>query len=294
MDLNQAVRHAFARTNGSVDSLRGVTLLSRERSLPFLKWAGGKRWLMPLGHALSSTRIGTYFEPFLGSAAMFFGLRPKRAVLSDSNSELIEAYRSLKHDWSAVRDVLKRHDCNHDAEYYYAVRDSKPRTPHTKAARFIYLNRTCWNGLYRVNKEGIFNTPVGSKKTALLASDDFEAVSKALQEATLVAGDFEAQIDLASKGDLVFADPPYTVRHQYNGFVKYNEQLFSWSDQERLCAALVRASRRGVTVICTNADHESVRELYQPHFSIHALSRFSSIAGKGGARGVYAEVAIVG
>lgn len=262
--------------------------------VPFLKWAGGKRWLLPLATQLREIAFQKYIEPFLGSGAMFFGIAPSEALLSDANAELIETYQALKEDWSAVYKKLVEHDRNHDVDYYYRIRDQTPRTPHTRAARFIYLNRTCWNGLYRVNKSGIFNTPIGSKTRALLDSDDFEVVAQRLASAELSTSDFEHNIDQAKSGDLVFADPPYTVRHQYNGFVKYNEKLFSWDDQERLCAALIRAKGRGASIICTNADHASIRELYGPHFTLTPRQRFSAIAGQGGVRGNYAELCISG
>lgn len=261
---------------------------------PFLKWAGGKRWLMPLAGAVRGRPFGTYVEPFLGSGAMYFGLRPTRAILSDRNTELIDTYQAIADDWEAVVEHLRSHDRRHSNDHYYRVRAMRPRTPATRAARFIYLNRTCWNGLYRVNRQGIFNVPIGTKPRALLESDDFRAVATLLENALLVSGDFEPQIDSAGKGDLVFADPPYTVRHQYNGFVKYNEQLFSWADQERLHAALLRAKERGATVICTNAEHASVRQLYRDDFKIFALARYSSIAGLGGTRGNYAEIVAIG
>lgn len=261
---------------------------------PFLKWAGGKRWLSPLAEQLRDLSFSRYFEPFLGSGAMFFGIAPDHAVLSDTNESLIETYQALKADWRIVKAKLLEHNRNHSADYYYTIRAQAPRTPHTRAARFIYLNRTCWNGLYRVNRAGVFNTPIGSKPRAILDSDDFEQVAARLKNAHLSASDFETQIDTAASGDLIFADPPYTVRHQYNGFVKYNERLFSWEDQERLCAALVRARDRGASIICTNADHSSIRELYGAHFLLTPRLRFSAIAGQGGARGKYAEVCISG
>lgn len=276
---------------------KSVARSNKARALelvPFLKWAGGKRWLHPLAEQLRQVGFNKYFEPFLGSGAMFFGIAPCSAVLSDANETLIETYQAIKEDWSSVEAKLIEHDRNHSAEYYYAIRSQKPRAPHTRAARFIYLNRTCWNGLYRVNREGVFNTPVGSKSRAVLESDDFEQVAIRLKSANLIASDFESQIDKAASGDLIFADPPYTVRHQYNGFVKYNERLFSWEDQERLCAALVRAKLRGASVICTNADHASIRELYGPHFLLTPRLRFSAIAGRGGSRGNYAELCISG
>lgn len=261
--------------------------------LPFLKWAGGKRWLTGLVSPLPSLgATATYFEPFLGSAAMYFHWQPTRAVLSDCNAALVETYSAVKRDHQKVAAHLRRHALRHDEEYYYQVRSSARRTAFTRAAQFIYLNRTCWNGLYRVNRQGSFNVPKGSKSTVELESDDFAAVAKLLQRASIVCSDFEVQIDTAKAGDVVFADPPYTVRHKHNGFVKYNEKLFSWDDQVRLRDSLHRAKERGVFVVSTNADHESIRELYAASFRIEELARFSAISGTASSRGKYAELLI--
>jgi DNA adenine methylase len=281
----------------ALDATRGPTPAAAGQAhdvLPFLKWAGGKRWLSQFAKGLRVLRVEKYIEPFLGSGAMFFGLQAKAAILSDTNQELIDTYSAIRSNWADVVRILRKHDRNHTPEYYYTVRSQRPRTPATKAARFIYLNRTCWNGLYRVNKRGEFNTPIGSKTRALLSSDAFDLVAARLVNAELVCSDFETQIDRASAGDLIFADPPYTVRHQYNGFVKYNETLFEWNDQVRLCRALERAVDRGALVVCTNADHASIRELYGSKFELHPVERFSAIAGSGGARGNYAELLIAG
>lgn len=158
----------------------------------------------------------------------------------------------------------------------------------------IYLNRTCFNGIYRVNANGDFNVPKGSKDSVLLDTDDFEAVSMALQHASIYLCDFETLIDNAQEGDFVFADPPYTVRHNRNGFVKYNEVLFSWEDQIRLSRALLRAKKRGATIIATNANHASVRELYETrHFVLETVSRFSSISASPESRRQFEELVII-
>ena len=293
MDLTRYLELLLANRTWSLSGTVAVAP-SGANSVPFLKWAGGKRWLMPLASQLRDMNIARYIEPFLGSGAMYFGLQPSKAILSDRNSELIETYQAIADDWELVLHHLRQHDKRHCPEHYYAIRGRQCRTLATRAARFIYLNRTCWNGLYRVNLAGVFNTPIGTKKRALLDSDDFERIAKLLRRSILIAGDFEDQVNLAGPGDLVFADPPYTVRHQYNGFVKYNEQLFSWEDQERLKCTLVRAKKRGATIICTNADHYSIRELYESDFQIFAMSRYSSIAGNGGTRGNYAEIVAIG
>ncbi|WP_227458722.1 DNA adenine methylase [Cupriavidus pauculus] len=262
--------------------------------LPFLKWAGGKRWLAKeLKELIGDTR-GRYFEPFAGGAAVFFALRPQEAFLSDSNGELINAYSAVKFDWRRLQILLQDHQAKHSEEHYYSVRGSMPRGRYERAARFIYLNRTCWNGLYRVNQRGEFNVPKGTKTAVLLDTDDFKAISAALKHAELCTTDFEAQIQKASRGDTIFADPPYTVKHKFNGFVKYNEHIFAWKDQVRLAEALVDAKKRGVRVFSTNADHESIRGLYERHFDITEVSRFSSIAGNGTARGQYPELIISG
>jgi DNA adenine methylase len=267
---------------------------SRDDVLPFLKWAGGKRWLLPLARQLRGLPFRRYFEPFLGSGAMFFGLAPTNAYLADSNSDLIETYLAVKQDWKAVMRKLREHHRKHSPDYYYHLRSQNAQTAHTRAAKFIYLNRTCWNGLYRVNRKGIFNVPIGTKTSVILESDALDRVAARLNDVKLKAGDFENQIDKAGNRDLIFADPPYTVRHQFNGFVKYNEMLFSWDDQERLFAALLRAKSRGAQIICTNADHASIRELYERDFHLTPVERFSAIAGAGGTRGNYAELLITG
>ena len=245
---------------------------------PFLKWAGGKRWLFAKYAHVLPTNYKTYIEPFLGGGAMFFGLQPTRAILSDLNPELIATYRAIKKNWHEVRTALKRHHGRHTPNYYYRMRSKTIADPIERAARFVYLNRTCWNGLYRVNKQGAFNVPVGTKTSVCLSSDDFEHVHSLLRHARLISSDFEQVIAMAGSGDFVFADPPYTTLHSNNGFVKYNEKLFAWADQVRLHSCLLRAQQRGATVVATNADHSSIRDLYSGTFHVRALRRASVIA----------------
>jgi DNA adenine methylase len=261
---------------------------------PFLKWAGGKRWLAPSIQEQVGAIEGRYIEPFLGSGAVFFRLCPKSALLNDANIDLIDTYKAIKQDYKPVVKHLTRHHLLHSKEYYYQTRDYAPRCLFRRAAKFIYLNRTCWNGLYRVNLNGIFNVPIGTKSSVLLANDNWELVSEFLQNAQLSSGDFESIIDQAEKGDLIFADPPYTVKHNYNGFIKYNEGLFSWADQERLSLALLRARNRGVNIIATNANHESVKALYKKNsFVMHTIERNSVLSGNPKFRGRFQELLIV-
>jgi len=260
---------------------------------PFLKWPGGKRWFVSHHLDVFPKNYNRYIEAFTGSASVFFALRPKNAILCDSNEELMATYRAVKSRSGKVVAALKLHADKHSDTYYYKVRDEAPKDAIARAARLIYLNRTCFNGIYRVNRKGQFNVPRGSKDAVLMESDDFSSIASALRKAQLIAGDFSAAIDQATEGDLVFADPPYTVRHNNNGFLNYNEKIFSWSDQIRLADCLARAMERGAFVVSTNANHDSVRELYTERgFRCRTTSRFSAISGTGKDRGQYEELII--
>lgn len=264
----------------------------KENILPFLKWAGGKRWLTTFHPDLLNRKFNRYIEPFLGSGAVFFHLEPSKSILADQNNDLIDTYKAIQLDWKAVVSALNRHHKNHCKEHYYAVRDARPRALYTRAARFIYLNRTCWNGLYRVNLRGDFNVPIGTKKNVILDSDDFESISRLLKNTILRSGDFEETMELAGKGDLVFVDPPYTIKHNLNGFIKYNEKLFSWGDQERLRDSVVRAKAKGAVVIVSNANHHSIQELYKGIGNKKVLTRANVLAADAAYRGKYEELII--
>lgn len=268
-------------------------MASDEIIIPFLKWAGGKRWLVQHPEFEFPDFEGRYIEPFLGSASVFFSLRPRDAILADANAELISAYKAIRDEYEQVLRHLRNHARQHGKKYYYQIRDeAKPTSAAGRAARFLYLNRTCWNGLYRVNLKGKFNVPKGTKSSVLLETDNFGETSRALRKAQLICSDFEAVIDRAKKGDLVYADPPYTVHHNTNGFIKYNEVLFSWEDQTRLRDSLVRARSRGAAVIVSNANHPSIVELYSGVGDLIQLDRASVISGKASGRKVTSEVVI--
>lgn len=269
-----------------------IQISTKPSSTPFLKWAGGKRWLVENHFHLLDIQFERYIEPFLGSGAVFFSLTPKRAILCDKNAQLIQTYLAIRNDWPTVELHLRRHHRRHCKEYYYNVRAQNLRSIATRAARFIYLNRTCWNGLYRVNLNGQFNVPIGTKTNVVLGSDNFEGIASCLVNAELIAGDFQKAIDEAGAGDFVFVDPPYTVKHNHNGFIKYNETMFSWADQIRLRNCVSAAVRRGARVLVTNAYHKSIRELYQGVGEITKLSRSSLIAGSPNARGSFEEMVI--
>jgi DNA adenine methylase len=261
---------------------------------PFLKWAGGKRWFVKQYPHLFPTKFNRYIEPFLGSGSVFFHIQPKRALLGDSNQDLISAYNGIKSDWRSIVSLLQSHQDRHSDDYYTLVRSKTPSDPTERAARLIYLNRTCFNGIYRVNQKGEFNVPRGTRNKIILNDDNFEAISGLLKRTKIVLNDFEHLINQAKRGDLVFADPPYTVRHNNNGFIKYNEKLFSWNDQERLARSLIAARNRGARVIATNANHESLRELYENNgFSFLEVSRYSSISANSSSRKRFEELVIL-
>ncbi|AOM87068.1 TPA: Dam family site-specific DNA-(adenine-N6)-methyltransferase [Acinetobacter baumannii] len=260
---------------------------------PFLAWTGGKRWLGKVAPELFNINFsGKYIEPFLGGASFFYALQPKKSILGDTNKDLIITYRAVRDHHLEVVNLLKNHHKKHCKEYYYLIRNQIFDNEVEIAAQFIYLNRTCFNSIYRVNLKGKFNVPIGTKTNVIQDQDRWEEWSKSLKNAELVCGDFENLINKAKKNDLLFLDPPYTVRHNNNGFIKYNEVLFSWADQERLAKAAENAQKKGVKIIITNANHESIRELYSSSFNIKEISRYSSIAANGTNRNKYEELII--
>jgi DNA adenine methylase len=264
---------------------------------PFVKWAGGKRLLLPkLLPLLPSLEAGRrYSEPFLGGGAVFFALQPERALLADLNAELIEVFAAVQDDVEAVVEALQ--PLKNDEDTYYRVRRSRPRKAATRAARFIYLNKTCFNGLYRVNTRGDFNVPFGRHGQQLLVCDvdQLTAASRALASAELAVGDFGATGRRARAGDVVYFDPPYTTAHSNNGFIEYNQRVFSWADQRRLARNALALVRRGVHVAISNADHPAITALYADRaFCLHRISRWSTMAGKPQHRFPATELLIVG
>ncbi|CAN5117933.1 hypothetical protein BH09PSE3_BH09PSE3_20120 [soil metagenome] len=214
---------------------------------PFLKWAGGKRWLFNSQFVEHLPNYKRYLEPFLGGAAGFFRLNPTSAVLSDVNPELINLYTQVRDHPLCIQAGMADLHGRHSAELFYEMRADIPTSPLDQAIRMLYLNRTCWNGLYRLNLSGKFNVPIGTKDQVVLDTDDFNQASARLKNASLLNADFEIVMNMAGEDDLVFVDPPYTVKHNMNGFVKYNESIFTWADQVRLRDAAARAAKRGAS-----------------------------------------------
>lgn len=263
-----------------------------EIGVPFLKWPGGKRWLVPEIKRLVGAISGTYYEPFLGGGAAFFGLQPENAVLADLNPDLIHVYKTIRASPAALHQRLAVHQSQHDKRHYYQTRASRPSGAVDRAARILYLNRTCFNGIWRVNLRGEFNVPIGTKTTVVFKGESFRDIARSLEGVSLLAQDFEKTILKARLGDVVYADPPYTVAHNYNGFLKYNDEIFSWSDQVRLRDALKGAAERGARVLVSNANHESIRKLYGEFDQVREVSRYSVIAGAADRRAPTTELLI--
>lgn len=247
---------------------------------PFIKWAGGKRWLINDPSFDIPAYTGNYIEPFLGGGAVFFHIKPEKSLISDVNPRLIEVYHAIQTCWEAVENELRRLQRLHSKDFYYAERARKRKKIHTRAAQFLYLNRTCFNGLYRENLKGEFNVPIGTKSKIISDSENFSEISGALQGADIRVADFEETIRSAGAGDLIFADPPYTTSHNLNGFLKYNQNIFSWEDQIRLKDSIVAAVGRGAKAILTNADHDSIHKLYGNAGEYRPVGRSSVMAGK--------------
>jgi DNA adenine methylase len=259
---------------------------------PFLRWAGSKRVLLPSIVTALPPRYRRYFEPFLGGGALFFLLRPQFAVLGDSCAELMSTYSAIRDDVSIVSRYLG--PLKPDKKYFYSLRSNRSSGPYKSAAEFIYLNKTCWNGLYRVNSNGQFNVPYGAPKTdTIFDPGNLRACGEALNRSgiELRTGDFEETLASATTGDLVFLDPPYVTRHSNNGFVDYNEKLFSWTDQERLARTACDLAGVGASVIVTNAAHDDILDLY-PGFDRVPVERSSTIASAASARGRVGEVVL--
>lgn len=259
-----------------------------EPCTPVLKWPGGKRWLAPtLAHALGADLRGRYYEPFLGGAAVYLRLQPVSAVLSDINAELVDFYNALAADPEALLRAV--HRFSNTRICYYRVRSSEPRSAIGRAARFLYLNKTAWGGIYRLNRDGAFNVPFGNSDRAICSGKVVRAVARLFASASVVAADFEAQMSYTTKGDVIYADPPYTTLGQNNGFVRYNEQLFSWSDQQRLARAARAAKGRGAFVAVSGLWHHDMLGLYRGWWALQAV-RPSLVSRQPRARRRVAEV----
>jgi len=239
---------------------------------PVLKWAGGKTQLLPelVPRVEKAAPFGRYHEPFFGSGALFFELyRTGRlsetpAALSDVNDRLMDVYRGLRDDVESVIALLEEHRARHKREHYYQVRAEQPEALAARAARLIYLNRTCFNGLFRENSRGIFNVPMGRYTNPTICdAENLRAVSEALRGTQLETRPFEAVVDEAEPGDLVYFDPPYDPVSKTASFTQYDQNGFGEAEQRRLAEVFRALDRKGVRVMLSNSHTPLVRSLYE-------------------------------
>lgn len=256
---------------------------------PFLRWAGGKRWLTKGIKNLLPKEFNNYHEPFLGGGSIFLHLKSNgyiknKSFLSDFNEELINTYNQISSNSDALISLLKKH--KNEKEKYYEIRASRPSTNLEKAVRFIYLNKASFNGLYRVNKNGEYNVPFGNRNLKdFYTVNNIQNISKILQEDVVIKHlDFFECLNNIKKGDLVFLDPPYTVAHENNGFVQYNQKIFQWQDQERIKELLIKIQEKSAFFILTNAKHDSIKELFSDVEKRIVIQRHSTIGGAGASR----------
>lgn len=269
--------------------------LGRVDASPFLKWAGGKGQLLsqfaPFFPDLSD--IECYYEPFLGGGAVFFHLQPPRSHLSDSNAELMEVYTVVQTQVEELIQALKAHQ--NEPHYYYRIRTLNPRllSPVERASRFIFLNKTCYNGLYRVNRKGQFNVPFGRYRNPKICdAEGLRAASMALQGARLEVADFEEALSDAGASDFVYLDPPYHPLSETSSFTGYTAEGFDEAEQKRLARVYQELDRRGCLVMLSNSDTPLIRQLYRG-FRISELQANRAINSQGGGRGPITELLIV-
>ncbi len=260
---------------------------------PFIKWAGGKRQLLPELLRYVPKQYGTYYEPFVGGGALFFELGPRPAVLADVNARLIRTYHGVRDHVDEVISRLREYP--HDSRFFYELRDVDIdlRSDAEVAAWFIYLNKIGFNGLYRVNRQNRFNVPFGRHKNPNICDDaTLRACSRALSGAELLVADFEAVVRDAQANDLVYFDPPYVPLSVTSSFTSYTSGGFGPADQVRLRDLALELKQRGVHVLLSNSSAEFVRDLYRPSFETTEVSATRLVNSKGARRGAITELVI--
>jgi DNA adenine methylase len=283
-----------------------VKPLRRDRdATPFVKWAGGKSQLLEQFESLFPTHFSRYVEPFVGGGAVFFHLLNHRfiingAILNDLNQELMSCYKVIRDQVEDLIEELYRHEPHKTEEsYFYEIRewDRKPdfnaRGPIEQAARTIFLNRTCYNGLYRVNSKGQFNVPFGKYKNPRVCDEEnLRAVSQALQGIELYSEDFVECVKRAERGDFVYLDPPYHPLNETSSFTSYTRDNFGDADQERLVETFRQLDKKGCRVMLSNSYTPFIRKLYDGYRQEVVTAR-RAISCKGNGRGAINEIAIL-
>lgn len=259
---------------------------------PFLKWVGGKTQLLPALLNYIPARFNTYVEPFVGGGALFFALQPARAVLADSNPELINCYTVVRDRVEDLITVLSTY--SYSEEFYYSLRAEVPQDAVLRAARLLYLNRTCYNGLYRVNKQGQFNVPFGRYTNPIICDvERLRAASYALRNAELHCAGYQETLDLYAKpGDLVYLDPPYHPISKFSDFKRYTTEFFYTEDQRLLAYAVKKLAQQDCTVLASNSYCDFILDIYKDCKIVEVAAR-RNINKDPNKRGEVKEVLIV-
>ena len=260
---------------------------------PFLKWAGGKSRLIQQYIPYFPKSYKNYYEPFLGGGAVFFYLQPSTAILTDINAELINTYCCVRDHVEELISLLKEHKIRHDKDYYYSIRNHSGGTGIEKAARIIYLNKTCFNGLYRVNSQGKFNVPLGRYENPNICSEVLlKAASEALSTSKIKQTDFVDVLNYAtSSDDFIYFDPPYYPVSETSYFTAYSSYRFAEDQQVKLKDVFEKLAGRGVKVMLSNSDCEFIRNLYSS-FHIHTISASRAINSNAKKRGKITELLV--
>lgn len=267
---------------------------------PFLKWAGGKRQLLPaiLEHLPADIKKYHYIEPFIGGGAVFLHLQPQTAIINDCNEELINTYQIVKNNLAGLVKELKKH--KNEAAYFYTIRNLDRKSsynqlsPVKKAARIIYLNKTCYNGLYRVNSEGSFNTPFGKYKNPAIVNEEvLTAVSMYLNEnkVSISCGDYKQVLKKANKKSFVYLDPPYHPLSKSSSFTGYVKGGWTEADQIALKKQCDALNKKGIPFLLSNSSAGFIKKLYKEYKQV-TVKATRAINSKGSHRGQIDELLI--
>lgn len=263
-----------------------------------VKWAGGKKQLLNQFKIFFPKNINRYFEPFVGGGAVAFHViqnkKPKEIYLSDINAELINCYNTTKNKVEELIKILKEHKKQHNEKYYYKIRSQKPETltDLERAGRFIYLNKTCFNGLYRVNSKGEFNSPIGSyTNPSIVQEKELREISKVLKNITIKIESFEKITNNTKKGDFVYLDPPYYPLKKGQSFTTYTKNNFLEKEQERLAKVFKELDKKGCSVMLSNSDTDFIKNLYK-EYNINFVNARRMINCDATKRGAIKEIVI--